>query len=250
VCRPLVAGPLEHPVIRKANNHLLPAKGARWSGFNSDATVGQVWQWKLTRRPTQRLGKLMSSFTNEVSTMAIEEPDQTQRAWLTQLSKAPYLEDIWKGIEKLCGKQDRAKTRFFIRDLIAARSIAGAADILPDYLANAINTERVIRFLKGSPPFPTPLLKFANPTFLAQLEDLASCSRKQAGRIHVSREKVNQRRQYGVFMQLLSQTMQEFFKHWLDREVAQFTNIFFLRANVGKDAVRAARRNGRPGIAA
>jgi hypothetical protein len=184
------------------------------------------------------------SFTNEVRTMASEERDPARRAYLAQLKKAPALEDIWKGIEKNSGRQDRVKVRFFIRDLVAVRTFAGAADIWPDYLANAKYTECVIRFLKGSPPFPPPLLKVANPTFLAQLEDLASCLRQHAGRIHISREKVNQRRQYGVFMQLLSQTMQELFKHWLDREVAQFTNIFFPRANVTKDAVRAARRKG------
>jgi hypothetical protein len=232
-----------------------PGKGSRstLSGLKRDATVGQVWQRKLTPQSTQLLRKLMpTSFKNEVLTIADEERNSARHAYLIQLAKAPNLEDIWTGIEKNCGKQDLVKIRFFIRDLVAARTFAAAADIWPNYLANARNTERVIRFLKGSPPFPPPLPKFANPTFLAQLEDLASCSRQlhQSSQIHISREKVNQRRQYRVFMQMLSKTMQELYRGWLDREVAQFTNIFFPKANVGRDTVRAARRKGGLKIAA
>ena len=96
-------------------------------------------------------------------------------------------------------------------------------------------TERVIRFLKGSPRFPLPLPKFANPAFIALLEEMASSSRQRGNRIHISREKINDRRRYMVCMQLLSGTMREYFNRWFDGEVADLTNIFFPTAIVTID---------------
>ena len=196
---------------------------------------------------------MATPFTDEVRALAVEKDrfvSAAHRKYLAQLANDPDLERIWKGIEKKCGRRDRLWMRVFIREIAICRSLADAADQWPDYRAHAINTERVIRFLKGSPRFPLPLPKFANPMFIALLEEMALSSRQRGNRIHISREKINDRRRYIVCMQLLSGTMREYFSRWFDGEVANLTNIFFPTAIVTVDSVRAARRKMRPANAA
>lgn len=212
------------------------------------------WRKKLTCAQTHPLTVFMATpFTDEVRVLADKKDgfvSAAHRKYLRQLADDQHLERIWKGIEKKCGRRDRLWMRVFIREIAVCRSLADAADQWPDYRTHAINTERVIRFLKGSRRFPLPLPKFSNPKFIALLDEMASFSRQRESCIHISRETINDRREYIVCMQLLSLMMREFFNRWLDGEVADLTNIFFLTSFVTIDSVRAARRKMRPAIAA
>src|ERR1700686_734312 len=152
---------------------------------------------------------MATPFTDEVRALADEKDgfvSASHRKYLGQLANDPDLERIWNGIEKKCGRRDRLWMRTFIREIAICRSLADAADQWPDYRAHAINTERVIRFLKGSPRFPLPLPKFSNPKFIALLEEMASSSRQRGSCIRISRKTINDMRQYIVCMQLLSLT--------------------------------------------
>ena len=190
--------------------------------------------------------QMATPFTHEVRALAAEKDDgfvnSAHRTYLRQLAADPDLEDIWKGIEKKCGKRSKLEMRLFIRDIASSRSLANSVDEWPDYLAHAKNTERVIRFLKGSGRRPPPLPRFTNPTFIALLEDMALYSRQRGNHIHISRETTNNRRQYLVVIQLLNLAMKEYFGRWLDNEVADLTSIFFPKASITLDSVRAARR--------
>jgi hypothetical protein len=196
---------------------------------------------------------MATSFTNKVSVLVAEKDEflsSAQRSYLAQLASDPVMDGIWQRIEKKCGERSDLEIRFFIQEIARCRSLSDGADEWPDYRAHAKNTARVIRFLKGSQRLPPPLPKYANPTFIASLEEMASFSRQRGNCIHISRENVRGSRQYIVFMQLLSQTMQEFFHRWFDSEVADITNIFFPKACVTNYSVRAARRKARWRIAA
>jgi hypothetical protein len=195
---------------------------------------------------------MATHFTNEVRKLATEKDEYlsaVQHRYLKQLADAPGLENIWKRIEKNCGKKCNLAMRYFIRDIVHDRSFAAMDHAWPDFLAHAKNTERVVRFLKGSAPLPPPMPEFLE--LVPNLEDMASRSKERARRgFHISRETGDGVRQYVLFMQWASLTMHDHFKHWLDNEVAEITNIFFPKAEVTNDSVRAARRRNRIRLAA
>jgi hypothetical protein len=166
-----------------------------------------------------------------------------QHRYLEEMAKAPELRDIWKRIEQKCGKQSRLKIRLFIRDIVGARSLADAVEVWPDFPAHAKNTERVARFLKGSGQLPPPMPEFMD--LIPKLMEMAARARQIGDFVHISRERKKGTRQYVLCMQLLSRTMQEYFKHWFDNEIGELTNIFFPDAFVTGHSVRAARRRGR-----
>jgi hypothetical protein len=191
-------------------------------------------------------GQMLTSLTLEARAMAAAGDaylTPLQHRYLEEMAKAPELGDIWKRIEKRCGKQSKFKIRYFIRDIVGYRSFADAADVWPDFLAHAKNTERVVRFLKGSGQLPPPMPQFVD--LIPRLTEMATRSRQIGNFVHISRERKKGTRQHVLCMQLLSRTMQEYFKHWLDNEVAELVNIFFPKAFVTRASVRAARRRGR-----
>jgi hypothetical protein len=166
-----------------------------------------------------------------------------QYRFLEVLETEPSLEDVWKRIVKRCGNQPAEKMRFFVADIVRDRSFAASSRAWPDYLAQAKNTEQLIRFLEGTGQFPPPMPDFS--AIVPRLKEMAVTMRNRARRFHISREIRNDVQQYVLCMQLLSYTMQEYFNRWFDDEVAHLTNIFFPKADVTRDSVRAARRRGK-----
>src|ERR1700730_8731689 len=108
-------------------------------------------------------GQMLTSLTHEARAMAAARDEYltpVQHRYLEQMAGSPELKDIWKRIVKRCGKQSKLKIRFFIRDIVGARSFADAAEVWPDFLAHAKNTERMVQFLKGSGQLPPPMPQF------------------------------------------------------------------------------------------
>jgi hypothetical protein len=189
---------------------------------------------------------MLTSLTLEARAMAAAGDaylTPLQHRYLEEMAKAPELRDIWKRIERRCGKQCKFNIRYFIRDIVGARSFADAAEVWPDFVAHAKNTESVVRFLKGSGQLPPPMPQFMD--LIPKLMEMAARSRQIGKFVHISRERKKGTQQYVLCMQLLSRTMQEYFRHWFDNEVADLMNIFFPKALATSGSVRAARRRGR-----
>jgi hypothetical protein len=189
-----------------------------------------------------------SLFEAELRAMSEADDDflnPALRADLVQLANDPDIEQIWANIEKARGKQSKLVMRLFIREILIAKRLAETADDWPDELTHAKEAERLARFLKGSGRLPPPLPMIGMPALVASLEKVALMLREQAkmSRIHRSREDIDGSRQYTAFMRLVSLQMLEMFGRWFDNEVADLTNIFFPRAMVTNESVRATRRS-------
>jgi hypothetical protein len=186
-------------------------------------------------------------FLAELRAMAKEDdgvlgPDD--RAVLFEWAGNPVMEEVWSGIEKVCGTQEKLVMRLFIRETLWARHLASAADDWPDYLTNAKKAESLAEFLKGTGRLPPPLPMEGIFETVAVLETIALKLREQAklSPTRRSREDSDGSREYTLFMRLVSQQMREMFGRWFDNEVADLTNILFPRAMVTNESVRATRR--------
>jgi hypothetical protein len=187
----------------------------------------------------------LTPFSNELKAMSREENiDVADRAALVKLAQAASIEEVWTKIERSCGKQNRLKRRFFIRDILEDRRLAAEADAWPDYRANAMRARSLAGFLMGCGALfpPIPMRGLSELTRL--LKTLASQLDEQARRspIRISRENVHGSRKYHLFMRLAGLTMKEMFDSHFDSEVALLTNVFFPQADATTDSVRAQRR--------
>jgi hypothetical protein len=186
-------------------------------------------------------GRQRFPFTNELRAMANDSDD---RDTLVQLANDPDIEQIWTGLEKVCGAQENLIMRVFIREVLVLKRLAGAADDWPDFVPYAKKAESLAAFLKGSGQLPPPLPMPGICGTVVLLETIASKLRERAqlSRIRASRQDIDGSRPHTLFMALMSLSMQDLFGRPLDNEVAQLTNILFPLRMATQETVRSARR--------
>ena len=84
---------------------------------------------------------MVSLFVDEMHAMAAVKDgslNAESRRYLATMSDDPGIEQVWAGIEKNCGTQPPIVVRYFIRDVLLARSAPITDD---DHFERAITTE-------------------------------------------------------------------------------------------------------------
>jgi hypothetical protein len=186
-----------------------------------------------------------SIFRNELRFMAQDDTlSKIDRATLIKLADDPCIEEVWTKIEQSCGEGVRLWQRFLIRQIVCNRNLAAKVEAWPNYQSGAGMAEDLTNFLSGKGGVHPPLPGQFSSALVHLLEELRKQLQEQARKslVKISRENVDGSREYHIFMQLMSLTMQELFHRHFDSEVVILTNVLFPRADATTDSVRSVRR--------